>query len=103
MQLDKLNYSAAEGVYRGVKEASFVVLLEHYDRDWDTARKLANRYAQDTVLRVDANGLATMFYMGSGERLLLGFYDKIEDTTELPKSYTRMADGSVYAAKRVVM
>lgn len=101
--LVELNFSfnSALGVYKGVAESSFVVLIND-SADLETLKNFAFKsFNQESILHQDTNQEAFLIYQnGTMERL--GRLEQIsKDEAESLISYTEM-DGKYYTAKKRV-
>jgi hypothetical protein len=66
-----LPYRATRGSYQGTREDGFCVAFpEGLDSGLDFVMKLAGAYQQDSVLVVDEEGTASLYFTGGGIRVL---------------------------------
>lgn len=99
-----LDFKRVSGVYRGVAEVSYVVLLDH-DGDEHNALRLARHYGQETALHVDSNRAASMLFLRPevggpdvGQTESLGMWAAVpEDVAKAQDAYT-VSDGLYYVA-----
>lgn len=88
------------GYYKGVREASFMVLAPH-DNVLNTVVNWAREFEQESVLIVDEYQQGALLYMDPTNRpQQIGTWSYIEsgDETEY-EAYTEFADGSRYVCK----
>lgn len=95
----KMPFNTAEGVYKGMKETSFVVIVGD-NSELETIKNLAFKsFNQESVLHQDVNQEAfLMFRDGNIERL--GRLEQVsKQEVETLDAYTVM-DGKYYATKK---
>ena len=92
----KLSFIEANGVYKGVREKSFMVEVKnHYDFLWVTG--LASSFSQESILMVDKRNQAALFYLKSKETEKLGTFHKIpKSVADTLDAYTE-TEGGYYA------
>lgn len=95
-------YQRAVGRYNGHEEISFIVSTPGgtMGQFWQSLVVLAKRYGQESVLHVDANQQAALYFIEDGTWQHLGPYVQVTETEALSLgSYTKTEEGLYYAAK----
>jgi len=90
-----LPFKKAKGVYKGLEEDAFVVVVKNQE-EIDSLTAIAfNSFNQESVLHQDANQQATLLF-SNGTRKPLGKLVQVQSTDGL-EAYT-VVDGNIYAA-----
>lgn len=66
------NFKVVEGVYKGVKELSFVLFADNVDThtmNMTEALNIARRFGQESILEVHNDGAAELHYLDNGYRV----------------------------------
>lgn len=86
-------YQHVQGKYKGHTEQLFLVFTQEGDEYADVIEKLARLYDQESILFVDANGLAYLLMVREGRTIELGKFKEIPeaDLGEL-QAYTKIED-----------
>lgn len=91
-----LRFAAVQGMYKGVAENSFAVILPGIVA-WHTVQALAGRYDQESVLLVNVDRSAALHY-ADGRIEALGTWTTV-DSIEGLDAYTVDGTGQAYAVK----
>lgn len=85
---NNFKFNNAEGMYKGVKEESFVILVFNRDQI-ELLLAVASQYKQESVLHQDSNGKARLIFIEDKSEMLLG--DMLEvSSIEGLDAYTKM-------------
>lgn len=97
LQSAGLQFTEARGRYKGDDEASFAVSCPT-DEAYAATLRLAAGYAQESILRVDEAGVATLIYLGDGSYRRVGRWREVtEERATAEEGYTYMG-GRYYVA-----
>lgn len=84
------------GVYKGTKEKSFMVIKNDYRPSLSFMKDLADNFQQESILVVNDNDESFLIYLNSDEIIKLdGVFKEVEDVKGLD-AYTEMG-GKFYA------
>lgn len=94
---DGFNYDPAEGCYKGVTEASFVVQVESFPEVLQLLT-ISDEFEQESVLLVDARGKGYILYNKKSEMTALGklmesIYNPVSEHVD---AYTKVGDTYYY-------
>jgi hypothetical protein len=95
----KVPYTQCLGVYDGLEERSYLFPLtsSHGDESSDLI-ELARRYNQHSVLIVDANRIASLYYIESNTEHTVGFFQETTSTEGLT-GWTKL-NNKIYTVAR---
>jgi hypothetical protein len=76
------DFVQVRGCYKGKEEDSFLVLCDPIADDYELGMLigLANRHGQESILLVDAQRHATLFYLGSDPEAIPGTFQAVSVT-----------------------
>jgi hypothetical protein len=101
LAMDGVAYSEADGCYSGTCERSFIVVTKGGEGsdDWGYVVRKAREWHQESVLHVDANGYATLYFLETGKHEPLGSFQELpEAVAKQASAFTRTRDGRYFVA-----
>lgn len=101
LDLDKRAYSEVDGCYKGVCEHAFMVLTPGGEGSdvWDYLVRKARQWKQESLLHVDANGIASIYMVDTERWGCLGTMRVVDEATaKASNAFTRTQDGRYYVA-----